>query len=238
MIRRVLNRPSRWAALAFAASALLPVTVPATQPLSEIRAAVEQFLQARSAGAGENQKIEVGHLDPRLRLHRCTTPLAPFLPTGGWRRGNVTVGVKCTGRQRWTIYVTASVRRFEEVVVASRALHREHILAAGDLILERRDTTDLRNGYFTSVEDALHLRLRRTVAQGTHLSPAAVAKRIAVKRGQRVTLVAGDGALVVRSVGEALSDGATGEVVRVRNSRSQMIVDGVVTEPGVVRVGT
>lgn len=207
-----------------------------TQPLSEIRSAVERFLQVQSPRLGGHREIRVGHLDSRLRLTRCSVPLTPFLPAGGWRSGNVTVGVKCTGHHPWTLYVTASVRKFEDIVVAARALHRDLILTIDDLELARRDTTDLRNGYFTSIQDALSLRLRRTVAQGAYLKPSAVAKRIAVKRGEQVTLIAGGGLLVVRSAGEALADGARGEVIPVRNSVSQKIVDGVVVAQGLVRV--
>ena len=59
---------------------------------------------------------------------------------------------------------------------------------------------------------------------------------VLVRRGQIVTLVAGGGPVEIRTTGKALADGAAGERVRVRNERSNRIVEGVVAEDGTVRV--
>ena len=55
--------------------------------------------------------------------------------------------LSCPGSQPWTIYLTASVREFREVLVLTRPVPRGSAIAASDLRSEVRDTTSLRGGY-------------------------------------------------------------------------------------------
>jgi flagella basal body P-ring formation protein FlgA len=57
-----------------------------------------------------------------------------------------------------------------------------------------------------------------------------------VKRGERVSVIAESGALKIRTVGQALSDGKSGDLVRVKAAGSQRVVDGIVVSQGVVKV--
>ena len=59
---------------------------------------------------------------------------------------------------------------------------------------------------------------------------------LAVKRGQRVDLVALAGGLEVRMTGEAMSDGTPGQRIKVRNLRSKRVVDGIVKSSTTIQV--
>ena len=59
---------------------------------------------------------------------------------------------------------------------------------------------------------------------------------IAVRRGERVSILATTAALQVRMEGEALSDGAIGEIIRVRNLSSRQEIEAQVVGPGQVQV--
>jgi len=58
-----------------------------------------------------------------------------------------------------------------------------------------------------------------------------------IKRGEIVTLKIMTPFMQITTKGRALQDGAHGESVRVTNTRSKKIIEGVVIESGVVRVG-
>ena len=60
---------------------------------------------------------------------------------------------------------------------------------------------------------------------------------VLVRRGQQVTLIATNGPVQIRARGQALTEGAASERVRVQNVSSLKIVEGVVESEGVVRVG-
>mgnify|MGYP006202654589 CR=1 FL=1 len=60
---------------------------------------------------------------------------------------------------------------------------------------------------------------------------------VLVRRGQQVTLIAANGGVQIRAQGQALTEGAADERVRVQNVSSLKVVEGVVESDGVVRVG-
>ena len=105
-------------------------------------------------------------------------------------------------------------------------------LRAADLRLEARDTTSLHGGYLDSIEQAAGMQTRRSLSAGMVLAHNAVEAPRMVQRGQQVVLVARAGGLEVRSAGRALSDGAEGELIRVRNAGSSRVVEARVTAPG------
>ena len=58
-----------------------------------------------------------------------------------------------------------------------------------------------------------------------------------MRRGQQVTLIAANGSVQIRAQGQALTEGAAYDRVRVQNVSSLKVVEGVVESDGNVRVG-
>lgn len=207
------------------------------QSHASIRTAAGQFARAAVlASNGIEPTVKVSELDSRLRLVRCQQPLEAFQPVGGKLLGNITVGVRCTGSRPWSLYVPVRVSLFAEVVVAARPLARNSALAQTDLKLERRDLARLHNGYFTDPAALVGKKLTRPVPLNAALTDSQIREPLAVRRGQRVTLVATGSGIEVRMGGEALADGAAGDRIRVRNSSSRRVVDGIVQDAGTVQV--
>ena len=63
---------------------------------------------------------------------------------------------------------------------------------------------------------------------GTVLTPAVLESDQVVKRGQTVTIVAKAGGISVNMSGTALADGGLNQRIRVENTNSGRIVEGVV----------
>jgi flagella basal body P-ring formation protein FlgA len=57
-----------------------------------------------------------------------------------------------------------------------------------------------------------------------------------VKRGEQIILVAATSAMEVRMNGTALEDASVGQTIKVKNSSSKRVVEGVVQAPGIVKV--
>ncbi len=57
-----------------------------------------------------------------------------------------------------------------------------------------------------------------------------------VKSGQNVTLILDYKGINIRTSGKALRSAGMGQLVKVRNSTSQKIVEGIVTGEGLVKV--
>jgi flagella basal body P-ring formation protein FlgA len=225
-------------ALALALLALLPIVGPAEdmEDLDTIREAVREFV---ADSLGEYQvapQIQVGRIDPRLRLARCASDLETFSPTGRLRLGNLTVGVRCTEPSPWTIYVPATAKLYRPVVVATRPLARGQLVTPDDVHLEDRDLNRMVSGFYLDTQRVVGKRMARSLAAGRPLNRLAVAAPKLVRRGQKVTLLAEIQGLTVRMQGTALADASEGELVRVRNQTSKRVVEGVVKREGLVQV--
>ncbi|HAV88201.1 MAG TPA: flagella basal body P-ring formation protein FlgA, partial [Pseudomonas sp.] len=72
------------------------------------------------------------------------------------------------------------------------------------------------------------------VQPGQVLTPAMLELAEVIRRGDQVVISAGNQSVNVRMPGEALTDGAPGEQIRVKNLRSGRIVRARVTGPGQV----
>ncbi len=199
-------------------------------------AAAEYARQLAQAEYGDEVEVAPGRLDRRLRLARCDQPLETFTPPGRRTLGNTTVGVRCNGSNPWTLYVPVTVKVYTGVVVAAVSLARGEIVGRGKVRLARYDLARLPQGYFHDLSQVEGMTARRNLSAGQPLVPSMLRARRVVERGQRVTMLAGIPGLEVRMSGEALSNGARGERIRVRNLSSRRVVEGVVVEPGVVRV--
>jgi len=227
---------------AFAAAALVAATATGAEieDHARIRALAEAHALevARSfAPAGARVSAEAARLDPRLRLAACPVVPETFSAPGSGMAALASVGVRCPATPGWSLYVPVEVEVLVDVVVLAAPAATGQTLAAADLRLEPTNVVRLGAGYLTRMEDAEGLVLKRPVRPGTVLTAALLARPTLVRRGQRVELVAGRSALAVRTEGEALSDAAEGERVRVRNVRSRTVVEGVVAADGTVRIG-
>lgn len=205
-------------------------------PLDDIRSAARTHVVERLGSRAEYAHAEPGQLDRRLRLSRCDQPLDTFSAAGSNSGGNTSVGVRCPDSPGWTLYVPVRVEMRREVIALRHAMGRDSVLHDDDLKTIEVDVSRHARGYFTRKDELVGRTLTRAVGGGTVLSPAVVAQPAMVRRGQRVTLIAGDGPVAVRAPAEALSDGRRGQRVQVRNLSSGRVIEGVVRSPTEVTV--
>jgi len=223
-----------------AAGTLLPVPANAASDENrgtvsgheQIRQAVNGFLAGFFPDSEETTRAEinVNRLDPRLRIPYCDRPLETSLNRQQRPAGRVTVRVDCpSGQAPWTRYIQASVQVYEPVVVASRTLRRGERLGPADITLEERDINLVRDTVYRDPARAEGMAMRRTVQAGDPLTGQSVTEPVLVRRGDTVTLVAGNGAISIRHQGVALQDGTLGKRIDVRNQRSERVIRATVT---------
>lgn len=181
-------------------------------------------------------EIVVGQLDPRLRLPACDQALQVSLESPATPLGRVTTRVRCNGSSPWTVFVPAQVRLFREVLVASRPLARNSQLSHNDFFLAERDVGQLKHGYLTEPEQALGLKTTRAVQTDQVILASFLEQQDLVRKGDQVVITAQTPSVNVRMPGEALSSGALGEQINVRNLRSQRIIRARITGAGQVEV--
>lgn len=221
---------------------LIPVLTPVIssaadhQSLKSIQDTARNFV-ADQYSNNNDQQIEItpGKLDPRLRLARCEQPLEAGYSSSYRRGSHSTVNIKCHGTKPWTLYVPVQVKILQDVVVLSHSLPRNTLLSQSDLHIEQRDINKLSSGYFTGLKEVIGKSLRRSVGGGLALSPIYVESPRLIKRGQQVTLLSQSSGITVRMTGKAMSNGAAGERIKVKNLSSNRVIEGLITEEGLIR---
>jgi len=223
-----------WLALAMLGSAQAQASI---QTLESIQAAAQQRVRALLPSSKATYHVEAMHLDSRLRLAQCAAPLEAFLPSKLPLAAKVTVGVRCAQPVAWTVYVPVAVEVEAPVLVLKRALTRQASVTAADVELQTRRLPGIAAGFIGELDQLDGRHLKRNLAAGTTLTADVLVADVLVRRGQQVTLLAASGPFEIRAQGQALSEGAANERIRVQNMTSRKIVEGVVENASTVRVG-
>ncbi len=224
------------AALALSATAAAAPQGIEAESHARILDTARDFLEQQLAGHAGKSEIRLGSLDRRLRLARCDAGLEAWLPPGSRLAGNTSVGIRCGGTQPWSLFVPARVSLLESVVVARGFLARGTEIGPEHIEIAERDITASGHGYLDDPELAIGMVLKQPLQGGLVLTPAMIERPRLVRRGDEVVIVSRTGNFEVRMAGSALSDGAEGDRIRVRNNKSKRIIEGRVTAHGAVLV--
>ena len=101
---------------------------------------------------------------------------------------------------------------------------------------EKRNVATLSRGYFTRLEDVVGKIARTPINKEQVISLHSLATPKLVHRGQSVTIIARSETVIVKMNGNAMSDGHLGELIKVKNLRSQRIIEAEVIDNNLVRV--
>lgn len=197
--------------------------------------AYEHALEQAQARYG-NPQVVMGNLDSRLRLQHCDNPLTAFNNSQKFDLGNQTIGVRCPSTSPWTVYVPVAIKLFKPVVVSTRAIQANEIIDTSDIVLRNIDVSSIRYAHFRDTQKLIGQRLKYPLAKGAVVTANTVRPQKLIKRGELITLLAETKGMQVKVSGTALSDGVLGQRVRVKNSSSKRIVEGMVDAPGIVKV--
>ncbi len=206
-------------------------------PVADIKAAAEAHAISQVGNADSNRVVATaGHLDKRLQLPRCTNNIEPYIQNAGRNIGRMVIGVRCDGEKPWNVYLPVKVALIEDVLVTARPLQRGHVLAPGDIVVDQRDVSEVFGGFLSDASAAVGQRLKRSVGSGVVLTPTQIQPRILVERGQIVTLTVENSSLNISMQGKALMDGAANQRIRVENTGSGRVVEGLVRSSQHVQV--
>ena len=203
------------------------------QSHAAIRAAAEAAARLAIPGPAE---VVADSPDPRLRLAACSQPVTATVPANGVRSARLTADVRCDGARPWRLYLPVRVTSSRPVVVASRALARDTVLAPGDVRLANSPLGAAPPGALHEANLVVGRRLRRPADDGQALTTGLLAAPTLVRRGQEVQVAARAGGLQVRMAGVARGDGALGDTIEVESGTSGRVVQAVVRSAKLVEV--
>jgi len=122
------------------------------------------------------------------------------------------------------------------VWVTNSAIARGTILSNANIVLEKREISFTHSEYFDKQQSPLGLKAKRPLRKGDIIQVLALEKPMAIKRGDRVVVIARINGLEIRTAATALSSAAEGDRIRVRNLSSNKELEGTLSKDSVVHV--
>ncbi|MFC0402599.1 flagellar basal body P-ring formation chaperone FlgA [Paraburkholderia rhizosphaerae] len=220
------------AAVSNAADAVAAAAAGQQDPES-IRATALAFLQQQTAGLPGKITITVA---PGFRrgLAACTA-LEPFMPVGARLWGRTSVGVRCAGARPWTIYLQARISLLATYYTAARQIAPGETLSAADLVAHDGDLAVLPQTVITDPSQAVGAVALQRIGPGMPLRQDTLRSAASVTAGQTVRVVAAGDGFTISAEGNAMSNAAPGQQVRVKTTNGQ-IVTGVVKDGATVEI--
>lgn len=205
---------------------------------AEIQSAARLFLDdfaGTQQGLDRNVEYTLGNLDPRLQLADCNDSLNFEFVSDPEKNVRNTLLVSCTGDRPWRLFLNTGIEIFANSYVAAMPLSRGARITETMLREEKVVINQARGGAFYSLEGLVGMEMRRSVREGTLMSPSLLTAPEAIARGDFVKIEAKSGPVVIETRGTAVTAGRIGEQISVENARSGREVRGVIIAPGHVR---
>ena len=211
--------------LSAAAGAWAQASAPVLDPalLERVRGLAQQGAQAGAAEVpGARVLVELGTLDPRLRLAPCAQ-VQPYLPNGQRMWGRARIGLRCTQGAAWNVFLPVTVKVFMPALVLAQPLPAGTPLEAAHLAHEEVDVAAGSSPAVTQAEQALGRTLTRAMAAGDALRRADLRPRQWFAAGDMVRVVAQGAGFSISGEAQALGPGLEGQAVRLRTESGRVV---------------
>lgn len=225
--------------LSLVSPALLAAQKTNVHPLEDIESAVKNFIIEEQDDT-EGVSVKINSLDSRLRLKSCEDDLDTFWSPGSRKLGRVTVQVLCAHPHPWRIHVQATVSLEGSVWVLAKGVQRGEVLTRSHLKEEIVTVGGSNSSYRNVVDPVVNLQpwlgfeFSQRARSGSVLTEAMLAPATVINKGEAVLITYETAGLQLQTKGVALSDGAKGRFVRVKNTSSGNTIDAVVIDRGLV----
>jgi flagella basal body P-ring formation protein FlgA len=206
------------AACAIAPAAAQPATV------QDWQAQIRQMAAQAAAGmpAGTRVEVEVGALDPRLKLAPCAR-ITPYLPTGTRLWGRAQVGLRCAEGARWSVYLPVTVKVYAKAWTVNRALAFNTLIAPEHLQQDEVDLAAEPSPVIVQPQAAIGRPLARALKPGEALREDDLKPRQWFAAGDTVRIVSAGSGFSISAEGLALGPGIEGRSTKVRTEGGRVV---------------
>jgi len=202
-------------------------TLAAAQPadVDAWQAQIRQLAQQAGAGmpAGTRVEVEVGSIDPRLKLAPCAR-ITPYLPAGMRLWGRAQVGLRCAEGARWSVFLPVTVKVFAQAWTVNQPLAHGTIVSAAHLQLDEVDIAAEPSPVILQAQAAVGRPLARALKPGQALREADLKARQWFAAGETVRVLSSGPGFAISAEGQALSPGIEGQPVKVRTEGGRVVI--------------
>ncbi|UUM31259.1 flagellar basal body P-ring formation chaperone FlgA [Vibrio japonicus] len=194
--------------------------------IANIQRAAEAYIAATiESPAGGSLETTAANIDQRIFATDCPSGLESSSSSTNPNASNITVLVECT-EDNWRVYVPVRITRTGPQVTLTTNLSRGQIISAHDVTVSMVDLQRFRRQGFSSIEAVIGAKVKKNLRTGDAIEANDIC---IVCRSESVTIKAVKSGMTITTKGVALTDGTHGEQIRVKNSKSNRIIEGRVT---------
>lgn len=175
-------------------------------------------------------------IDPRFVIPECPQGFQATMKASKKYRKNKEVKVTCPNKDNkkpWSMHLKVRTAVLYPVVVAKEPLFIGQKISSMHLDVDYKTKREIRGPYFSTIDELHGARLKKRLNQGRQINAQMVCF---VCKGDIVSIEIESNHLNLKTIGQAKSDGNIGESIKVRNKRSDKIIDATVNGVGKVNV--
>lgn len=165
------------------------------------------------------QDMSVDSLVPTLPPGQVTLQIAPTARLAG--RTNVPIQLLVNGQKFRTIFPRLDIRVFQNILVSRMKIGRGSFPGEREVTLTRQALTQMVQSPLTAIDQIIGSEAVRDIPSGTVLTAMMFRLPPLVKVGDEVSVVLTSGGLTIITKGQARSQGAKGQLVKVLNPESR-----------------
>ncbi|NDF11720.1 MAG: flagella basal body P-ring formation protein FlgA [Proteobacteria bacterium] len=130
------------------------------------------------------------------------------------------------------IIIRGRYDEMSEIPVLNRSLRAGDVIQMKDIDWQKTLTKRVRGSIAMNETDIIGKTPKRMIRQGTPIRLSDVESERLVEKGKLVSMIYRTPTMELKTTGVALTDGSKGELIRVKNAKSESIVQGQVTGLG------
>jgi flagella basal body P-ring formation protein FlgA len=127
---------------------------------------------------------------------------------------------------------------FVKVPIAARYIKLGDVLQASDLSFIKMNLKDLPNDLTTRESEVIGMQAKQYIPAGTAIKTSDLVSPLVIKNNDPVNIVYSSGTIDLKTVGTAVGSGAIGDMIKVKNSTSGIVVLGQIINKNTVQVGS
>ena len=200
---------------------------------------IEKKIHQSSDVAFDNMKIDLklNYNNPTLPLHGTANyQVEQFHYSQS--TGNFSGIVKISLARDYQIRTNFSGRAILQRAVPTliEAIRKDQIIRPHHLQIIYKPLTEIGKNTLTDKEQIINMQATQNLRAEQLVYLRNIRAPILVKKRKPVTMIYENHALKIKTQGIAMEDGAMGDVVRAKNSTSQIIVEGIVTSDETITI--
>ncbi|WP_179217526.1 flagellar basal body P-ring formation chaperone FlgA, partial [Vibrio sp. V03_P4A6T147] len=176
--------------------------------------------------------VKAANIDDRIYATDCPTPLSTSSSSSNGSASNITVLVECI-EDNWKIYVPVRLTISLPLVTVAVPISRGQQITQQDVLITMVDLHRFRRQGFSDINRIVGAKVKKNMRIGDVVEQDDIC---VVCRNENVMIQAVKQGMIITTKGTALSDGIFGEQIKVKNDKSNRIIDAQVTGIGEVTV--